>query len=89
MFNFNNATLFKKSRQKIWRCKNPFLILRQLFINLKQNNNEKTVFIYSCFTIDSSLNILNDGVINMRQNEDFSVPVGALLNISEGQVNNY
>ena len=39
--------------------------------------------------IDSSLNILNDGVINMRQNEDFSVPVGALLNISEGQVNNY
>ena len=39
--------------------------------------------------IDSSLNVINDGIINMRQNQSFYVPVGAEVNITEGQVNNY
>ena len=37
---------------------------------------------------NSTLNILNGGIINMHQNQNFVAPVGAIVNISEGQVNN-
>ena len=38
---------------------------------------------------NSTLNILNNGIINMHQNQAFAAPDGAIVNISEGQVNNY
>lgn len=37
---------------------------------------------------NSTLNIQNNGIINMRQNQAFNAPVGAVVNISSGQVNN-
>ena len=37
---------------------------------------------------NSTLNVLNNGIINMHQNQNFVAPVGAIVNISEGQVNN-
>ena len=46
--------------------------------------NDAIINLYS----SSTLNILNNGIINMQQNQNFVAPVGAIVNISEGQVNN-
>ena len=46
--------------------------------------NDAIINLYS----NSTLNILNNGIINMHQNQNFVAPVGAIVNICEGQVNN-
>jgi Papain family cysteine protease. len=47
-------------------------------------NNAKIVF-YS----GATLNVINGGTINMAKNQDFNAPVGVVVNITEGQVNNF
>jgi hypothetical protein len=47
-------------------------------------NNAKIVF-----NSGATLNVVNGGTINMAQNQDFNAPVGVVVNITEGQVNNF
>ena len=41
------------------------------------------------FNSGATLNVVNGGTINMAQNQDFNAPVGVVVNITEGQVNNF